>query len=85
MFGIIVVYAFVGAGVSVSVTFVILDRIFVLTHPIQYKKWRNWFIFCTFAFCFFVGALSVLILCLTELPLQSTESWFFKIIYHFKA
>jgi hypothetical protein len=71
MFLIICFYAFTNAAISATVTFVLLDRIFVLKHPIHYKRWQRYFAIFAAVFCVFVGLLTVAILCLTELPLGS--------------
>jgi hypothetical protein len=64
--------ASLGTAVSVSVTFVLLDRIFILLQPIQYKKYRKLFILVTLVMCVFVCLLVIFLLIWFELPFDET-------------
>lgn len=61
-------------AVSLSVTFLLLDRIFILTMPMQYRQNRHMFIFVTVASCTLLVVYIVSALIITELPVEESTS-----------
>ncbi|KAI6188947.1 hypothetical protein M3Y98_00409200 [Aphelenchoides besseyi] len=57
-------------SVSTSVTFLLLDRIYILSTPTDYQFKRNRLLFLSFFCCTFVVLFVVLSLALTELPVD---------------
>lgn len=64
-------------AVSLSVTFLLLDRIFILTFPMQYKQNRAAFIFVTIVACATIVVLILGALIMTELPVDRKTSKLF--------
>lgn len=67
-------------AVSLSVTFLLLDRIFILTFPMQYKQNRAVFIFVTIVACATIVVLILGALIMTELPVDRKTSELFGIL-----
>jgi hypothetical protein len=61
-------------AVSLSVTFLLLDRIFILTSPMQYKQNREVFVLVTIIACILLVISIVAALILTELPVAQKTS-----------